>query len=689
MERTVRTRAALLAFGIALFGAAVGARLLQLQVLRADEYRRLARRQHEQLVEVYGRRGAIVDRNGRELAASVSTSSLYAHPGRVPDPARAARLLAPVLEMPEWKLLERLKSDSPFVWLRRRLDPRTVRAVSALDLPVGKGKPFDFETEGKRFYPQGSLAVQVVGYANIDQKGVEGIEKVFDEQLQGGSESYLALRDGHGGAVLQRVRPSAREPEDVALTLDLVLQHIVERELDLAMRESGAKSATAILLDPSTGEVLALANRPTADPNRYSEADPEARRDRAVTDLYEPGSTFKVITAAAALDHGAVTPGQRFDCRQGSIVVAGKRFTDVHSHGILSVREILEKSSNVGIIRVARTFPHEVFRDYIERFGFGRRTGIELPGERAGQLTPVRQMSALSPLSMAMGYEIGVTTLQMVSAIGAVANDGVLVPPRVVLGTRGPGGSFVPAPRPEPRRALSSTTARTLGGLLEGAVLEGTGVKAAVPGYRVAGKTGTARKVIPGQGYSHTQFIASFAGFAPLARPRLAAIVVLDTPRGGYYGGLVAAPVFGRILTAALAYLKVPLDEDPWKPVEPDRKTAEIAARKSEAKRKKSASKDEQKAQPFERVSTTAGQIPDVRGLDLRSAVASLASRGYRARVEGTGQVIAQAPPPGTAAAPGLTCAITLGKLPVASDEAGVRTALVATKGSAARKGSR
>jgi cell division protein FtsI (penicillin-binding protein 3) len=676
MEPMLRSRAALLSLGVALFVCLLGARIVSLQLFDAEHYRTLARRQHEQLVEVGGRRGAILDRSGRELAASVATSSLFAHPFRVPDPARAARLLAPVLELPEGKLLEKLKSDSPFVWLRRRIDPRTERRIAELDLPVGPGQPFGFETEGKRFYPQGAVAVQVVGFANIDQKGVEGIEQAFDRQLQGGTESYLAVRDGRGGAVMQLVRPSSREPEDVVLTIDLVLQHVVERELDRAMEETRAKSAIAILLDPATGEVLALANRPTADPNRYGQSDPEARRDRAVTDLYEPGSTFKVITVAAALDRGTVTPHQHFDCQNGSITIAGKKIEDVHAYGSLSVREILENSSNVGVIKIGRTMPREVFREDLVRFGFGRRTGIELPGERAGQLTPVRQMSALSPASMAMGYEMGVTALQVVSAVSAVANDGILVPPRIVRGTRRGGGPLVAvADPPEPRRVIGSGTARVLTEMLEGVVLRGTGQKAAVPGYRMAGKTGTARKVVPGHGYSRSEFVSSFVGFAPVTDPRLVGIVVLDTPRGGmYYGGLVAAPVFSRILADGLAHLRVRGDEDPWKPIE----KPEVASKK-----KHEAAPVEE---PFERLETAEGQVPDLRGLDMRSAVASLAGRGYRARVEGSGLVLGQAPAPGAPLTPGGTCHIVLGvHEPPEEPKPAVVAAARSRKGRAAR----
>jgi len=259
-----------------------------------------------------------------------------------PEPRRAARLLAGVLDVQEARILERLRSDQPFVWLKRRMDPRMTKAVQSLGLPIGKGQPFGLETEGKRFYPQGPLAVHAVGLANIDQHGVEGIERKLDGDLQGDASRYLAVRDGRGGTVLQLVQPASKPPRDVLLTIDLEIQHIVERELDRAWIESGSRAAAAILLDPVTGQVLALANRPTADPNRYGEAPPEGRRNRAVVDQYEPGSTFKVITAATALELGTVTPERPFDCQNGSISIAGKRIRDHHPYGVLTVREILE-----------------------------------------------------------------------------------------------------------------------------------------------------------------------------------------------------------------------------------------------------------------------------------------------------------------------------------------------------------
>lgn len=653
IELVTRGRVALLALGMTSLAAAVAGRLYLLQVARADELQAQARRQHELLIEVEGRRGDIVDRYGRELAVSVETSSLFAHPGRVRDAGRAARLLAPVLGIPASRILERLRSDAPFVWLARRLDTAVAAAVRATGLPAGKEQqPFGFETESKRFYPAGSLAIHVIGYANIDQNGVEGIEHVYDRTLKGDRSTYLAVRDGRGGMVLQLIRPPGKQPDDIVLTLDLVLQHIVERELDRAMRETDARAGSAVLMDPRSGEVLALANRPTADPNQYGKASPEGRRNRAVVDLYEPGSTFKVVTAAAALDRATVSTEQVFDCEGGSIQIGGRRIGDRRRFGRLSVREILEESSNVGMIKVGRTLAPEVFYDYIRRFGFGQRTGIELPGERAGQLQKPSRWSALSPASLAIGHEIGVTAVQLASAVGAIANEGVLVPPRIVLATRDTSGRLTPASRGEPRRVLSRETARTLAGLLEGVVLRGTGKLAAVPGYRIAGKTGTAQKVIPGGGYSSSHYVASFAGFAPLRAPRLVGLVVLDSPSGGAHsGGLAAAPVFSRIMPEALAHLRVPPDEEP-----------RLARGKRESPPVRNGRTKPTSAPPADSVATLPGQVPDLKGLSLRGAVAALAARRYRAVAKGSGVVVAQNPPAGTPFEEGSACTLTLAR---------------------------
>jgi cell division protein FtsI/penicillin-binding protein 2 len=667
MTSQIRTRVFLFTAGVAAATLVLAWRLVELQVVDADRLKAKAERQHQHVIEVGGRRGSIVDRDGCALAVSVTTDSLYAHPQRVKDPDRAARLLAPVLRRPVSELIALLKSDEPFVWLSRRMDPETARVVRRLDLPVGTGQAIDFQEEPKRFYPQGSLAVHVVGFADLDQKGIEGIERRFDDTLQGDSAKFLAVRDARGTMLLQPLRPPSKRSEDVVLSLDLVLQHFVERELDRAMSDTGARAASAILLAPKTGEVLALANRPTVDPVAYGKSRPEARRDRAVTDCYEPGSTFKIVSASAAFDRGAITPEQRFNCT--SYTVAGKTYSDVHKLGLLSVREILEHSSNVGMVQVGRAIPKEALIQTILDFGFGRRTGIELPGERSGTVPKVSRMSATSSSALSIGYEVNVTPLQVASAFATIANEGLRVPPRIVLGTRDEDGTFHPAEKPAGRRAVSARTAVTMMNILEGVVLRGTGKNAQEPGYHIAGKTGTAKKVIPGGvGYTANEYFASFGGFGPLRDPALVCFVVLDTPRGGFvYGGQVAAPVFARIMANALAYLRVPPDDDAWKGRRDELQAlAEREAKRkaAEARRRKSAGRthDDAADDPSVAVAAGPGLVPDLRGKSAREAVVALTSRGYRARLTGQGVVLEQAPPAGSALAAGQACAISLGE---------------------------
>lgn len=660
---SIRTRVVIVAAAIAAAALAVAGRLGDLQVRKMDLLRSQARRQHEQVIEIGGRRGSIVDREGREFALSVSTQSLYAHPPRLKkDVDRAAHLLASYLGKSESDLRALLRSDEPFVWLKRRLEQKTALEIGSLDPKlICKGGPIDFQEEPKRFYPQGSLGAHVVGFADVDQRGLEGVERTFNDELEGDSTKYLAARDARGTMLLQLLRPPAKRSHDVVLTIDLVLQHVVERELDRAMEETGAKAASAILLDPKTGHVLALANRPTINPMQPGKDAMGARRNRAIQDVLEPGSTFKVVSASAALEQGTVTPEQRFNCTAYS--VAGKSYTDVHKYGVLSVREILEHSSNVGMVQVGRTLSREILRDAIVRFGFGRKTGIELPAERNGNITALARMSATSPAAMSIGYEVEVTPLQLAQAYGAIANDGMLAPARIVLGTRDEDGQFVPEPAPELRRVISSRTAATMMNMMEGVVLRGTGGNARVPGYHVAGKTGTAKKVLPGSGvYTMSDYYASFGGFGPLRDPALVGFVVLDTPRGSFYfGGLVAAPVFSRIMADALAYLRIPPDDDPW---EARRDELTAAAKKAEAKKqpKHDTHADEKAASDAPVLLVTApGQVPDVRGKTAREAVAGLTARGYRARIDGSGIVVSQTPTAGSTLAPTGACTLHLG----------------------------
>ncbi|MEK7283360.1 MAG: penicillin-binding protein 2, partial [Acidobacteriota bacterium] len=426
--RSQRARLILLVVGVAAGLLAIFGRCAHLQVIRAPELLDQARAQQEKTITLDPLRGPILDRNGKELAVSVDVDSVFAEPGGVDDPAAAARRLAPVIGLPASELRERLSSDRHFVWIKRKITPELRRRIEALKIE-GVG----FVRESRRYYPKRGLAAHVVGACGVDNQGLAGLEFMYDGAIRGTPGQMVALRDGRGGRVLDREKKEPAPGFGLRLTMDEVIQYDVERALDESMQETRAEGATVVVLRPQTGEVLALASRPVFDPNGYSEAPETARRNRATTDYYEPGSTFKVVTAAAALDAGRVHPKEVIWCENGSIVVAKHRFKeDRLPYGNLTFTEVLAKSSNVGAIKVAQRLRAEEFIDYIRGFGFGRKTGIDLPGESPGILRDVSAWSGLSQASLAMGQEIGVTTLQLAVMMGTIANDGVWKRPRIV-----------------------------------------------------------------------------------------------------------------------------------------------------------------------------------------------------------------------------------------------------------------
>lgn len=553
-----RNRVALLVLTVVVLSTGVAIRLVSFQVYRVEEFRERAGRQQfgEELVPA--RRGAILDRFGRELALSVETHSLYAWPARIQDVGGTARTVAALLRLNEASVRERLDREHGRPRVARGLTPDDARAIRNAGLLDGDRPKFELEREISRAYPLGTLGAHVVGFAGVDLQGIAGIECVRQSLLQGEPERVRTLQDGLGHGFIERTLTPAEPHRDVVLSLDAVLQHIVERELDAAMRDTEAEAALAIMLDPRTGEVLALANRPTPALDAYSRSTPESQRNRALADRYEPGSTFKVFTAAALLDAGVVQPSTPFDCEMGKYRVADRTFTDHDPFGTLTFREVVEHSSNIGMIKASRPMPGGALEAAIRKFGFGAKTGIELP-EDTGNVPELSRGSAVQQASTTIGYGVSVTALQIVSAMGAIANGGVLHPPRLVRGTLTGDGSWTEEPRPEPVTVVSPRTARLMASILEGVVERGTGKNAAVPGWRIAGKTGTARKHIEGVGYSREAYFASFVGFAPVDDPQVVLLVVIDSPRKGlYYGGQAAAPVFRRIVADTLARLRVP-----------------------------------------------------------------------------------------------------------------------------------
>ena len=559
----MRSRVLLVAAAGLLWTGAIAARLYVLQVARYDHYRLKAERQQQTVVELDPPRGTIYDAHGRELAVSVEVQSAWADPSDLDDPQATARALAPVLGTDAATLARRLGKDGNFVWLARKLDPAVAAAIERLHL-----RGIHFLPESKRCYPMRELAAQVLGYVGTDNQGLAGLELRYNREVAGRAGKRTLLRDARRGTVIAPGLASA-EPEpgrNLYLTLDSTIQHIVERELAKAVALHRAKGASMVILDPASGAVLAMASYPPFDPNRYADYPKDLWRNRAIADAYEPGSTFKVVTAAAALGNGVVSPDDVFDCGMGGITLYNIRIRDHKPYGRLTFADVIAKSSNVGVIKTALLLGDERLYGMIRALGFGRQTGVDLPGEGAGILAPLKSWRPLTKAYVAFGQGIAVTPLQLARALAAVANEGRLVSPYVVAAV-GNGPSIErrrpergPAAAPQP---LRPETARVLTGLLERVVTVGTGKPAAIPGYAVAGKTGTAQK--PGVGgYSHHSYVPSFIGFAPADHPAIVGVVAVDEPQGfAYYGAQVAAPVWGDVMREVMLYLGIHPERQP------------------------------------------------------------------------------------------------------------------------------
>lgn len=532
-------------------------RLVSLQVLSADELSARAERQRERGVEIEAERGTIYDRAGRILATNVEVPSLYALPGAIENRGTAAARIARLLNTSPASVNKMLRSDRGFVWLRRKMDPGVAEKIDRLGIP-GVG----FIYESQRFYPKRQLFGQVLGFAGVDNQGLEGLELASDSVLRGEKGLVVLERDASGRPIFPKgleYNPLDRG-KDLVVTLDEVIQHIAERELDTAFRETGAKSGSVIVMDPNNGEILAMAVRPSFNPNRISGYGPEQWRNRAVTDMYEPGSTFKLVAAAAALENGVATPTDLFFCENGMMKMGRRVIHDHLKFGFLSFAQIFQKSSNIGAAKIALRVGPEGYYATLRKFGFGEKTGIDLPGETPGLVRHPEDWTELSLPSMAIGQEVGVTPIQLVTAYAAVANGGTLVRPHLVSEVRDPDGAVIRRFKPEAvRQVIRPETARRLTEILEGTVRDGgTAETAALDGYSVSGKTGTAQKLDPATGrYSRKDYVASFVGITPAEAPRIVVSVVVDSPEGEAWGGVVAAPVFRRVSEQTLRYLGV------------------------------------------------------------------------------------------------------------------------------------
>jgi cell division protein FtsI (penicillin-binding protein 3) len=656
-EQRTRLRLMLLALSVSLWALVIFIRLVHLQVLGREFFVQQGARQSERTLNIDPRRGPILDRSGRPLAVSVDAESLYAVPQDIADPAATAQALARALSLDaaeRREVLARLQQRSKaFVWIQRKLDPGTAQRVRELQLE-GVG----FLTEHRRYYPQRELAAHVLGYVGVDNDGMSGIEHALEKEIRGRAAKVVVHTDARRRPVAQTERPST-DGASVTLTLDERLQHVAERELDRAMAETQAQAGTVVIVEPFTGEVLAMAGRPGFNPNRYN-AYPSSRwRNRAVSDAFEPGSIFKIVTAAAGIQENVVAPNEVLDCGGGHIEIAG---TVINDHAVfqqLTFTEAVAHSSDIGMIRVAQRLGRDNFARYVKAFGFGSVTGVDLPGESAGLFRPIARWSALSLPTLSFGQEIGVTALQITMAAATVANGGYLMKPFVVKRVDDAEGRVLRETKPVVvRRVLEPGTVDTLTGILQEVVRGGTGRRAAVPGYVVAGKTGTAQKVDASGRYSMIDHVASFVGFAPAARPALVVLASLDTPRGPRNeGGDVAAPLYERVTADALRVLAVPPDD-------PERVMHAVAALPETLTPAVYRPATPARALPAAAASEEPGLMPDLRGRPAREAAIAAARRGLVVELRGSGQVVAQSPEPGAEIEPGLTCLLTLGREP-------------------------
>ncbi len=556
-RNSTNTRLYLLAAVLVLWCGGICLRLVYLQIFRYGAFEKRATHERERTEEVSARRGIIYDRTGRELAMSIAVDSVFAVPAEIPDLAGTVSLISKITNTDPRETLAKCKAGHTFCWVARKADAETADRIRSLNL-----RGIYFQKESRRFYPKRELAAQVLGYVGMDDEGLSGIERQYDDKLRGSPGRMLISVDAHRkwfGSVEKQPEPG----ENVVLTVDEQIQYIAERELATAMEQTHAVTGTIIVQNPHTGEILALANQPTFNPNLTKEITPERLKNHAVSDVYEPGSTFKVVTISAALEEKLTRPDEVFDCQMGSIVINGMRIRDSRPHGLLPVWGVLAESSDVGAIKIAMRLGEERFYKYIRAFGFGQQTGIELPGETRGLTKPVNRWSKVSIGAISMGQEIGISPMQLALLVSTIANDGVAVPPRIVAGTTDPQPTpqtvaFHPA---DGRRVISSMTAAEMKQMMQKVVLEGTGKRAVLEGYSSAGKTGTAQKVDPAtHAYSKTKYVASFAGFAPLNDPAIVVAVILDSAVGLHQGGQVSAPVFQRVAQQVLEYLHTPHD---------------------------------------------------------------------------------------------------------------------------------
>jgi cell division protein FtsI (penicillin-binding protein 3) len=656
-RRTITRRLIVAVSLLGLWALAIEFRLGYLQTVMRPELQARAESQHNRRPAAPAKRGDIVDRRGNVLAISVDADSVYAVPSELKDKEETVRRLCEALDdctaRDRQRLIERFNTQRAFAYVRRQISPGAARRVADLDLD-GVG----FIKESRRFYPNTRLAAHALGYVGIDNNGLSGIESAYDSQIRGKDGTVLVTTDGRGHVFSRLERPPTAG-SSIELTIDKYLQYVAESELHAGVVENRAAGGSVVILDPSTGEILAMANEPTFNPNAFGNSAEVARRNRAVQDLYEPGSTFKIVTASAAIEERVMSTTALIDTTPGILRCCGDRVIDEfrgHSYGVLTFSDVLVRSSNVGAVKIGFRLGAERLGRYVQRFGFGRPISPDFPGENPGIVWNPDKWTEDAIASVSMGYQVGVTPLQMVAAASAIANGGELMEPRIVRAVYRENRRYAVKPKVI-RRAVEPATAATLTTIMEAVATDGTAKAAQIEGYTIAGKTGTASKVIDKR-YSASENNVSFVGFAPSRKPAIAIIVMIDAPHaGGNSGGTVAAPIFSRIAGAAMRYLGVAPTINPAPPV--------LVARPATPR---TTPRPVATSAPLVTLVSDRGPqtMPDLQGLSARDAMRALTKLGLTARMSGQGIVIAQDPPPGTPFEGGETCRLQLGRRPAA-----------------------
>jgi cell division protein FtsI (penicillin-binding protein 3) len=604
---------------ILIFLGVVSLKALDLQVFSRDRALKLAKRQHQKSYTLLPKRGRIYDINKKELAINIDTQSIYVNAKGIKDPEVFSKKLSEYLNLPQKVILDKINTKKPFVWIKRLVEPDVIAKIKGDDFPE-----LGFIEEPKRVYPNGNLLGQVLGFTNIDSKGIEGIEFKYDDLLTGKPGKISVKKDARGRKIMST--PYFLEPSvsgyDLVLTIDSQIQNIVEKELKEGVENAKADRGMALLMNPETGAILAMASYPFFDPNSYQDFDSETRRNLPIWFSFEPGSTMKVFTLASAMEENKVNPDTKFDCQNGRRKVGPAIIRDVHPYGVLTVSQILEKSSNICASKIGETVGRDKLHDHLSSFGFGRRTGIDLSGESGGMMSKASRWGPVELATISFGQGIAVTSMQIASALSAIANGGYLVKPYIVERIITPHGKEITKNKPEVlSKVVSYDTAENITEMMEKVVESGTGKRAAMSGYKVAGKTGTAQIPNPHTGgyYGH-RYMSSFVGFGPADDPKVVLVVVVENPKNGSYGGTVAAPIFKGIVEKVLFYLGVPPRNE----------------------------------------FVGAKVMPDLEGKSAREILQWSQNEGVEVRIKGSGYVTSQEPKAGETIKEGTVCMVEL-----------------------------